>query len=428
MQLSREAKVGGVTIAALLLLAYMIIYLSGYSFSENGYDLRVQYNQVAGLKEGNIVRYAGVDIGKVVAVRVNADGVETWLSIKSRVKIPGGSVFGIGSDGLLGEKYVSITPPTLTAAGPPIAPGSVIKGEDPQGLDQLMVTADKVLLDVQRLVRSMNEVLGDEQVKKAMKETAVNARELTANLANMSAVLARISQEREGDINSMVANLAAMSGSLRDMASRVDQMVLAVDNNGQTARDVTAAIHNLRATSERVEKMAASLEDVVTDPETNRNLRETLRNAREASEKANKVLGKVSSIKAQASAEVLHGSRGDDPYRTNMDVRITSGDSFAVVGVNGIGEDNSKTLQVGQRRGALDTRLGLVESKVGVGLDTKLGDQLRLSLDAYDPNDVRFKLRSELRVAPDTYVVGESRQSNREDKERETYVGIKRSF
>jgi len=427
MQLSKEAKVGGVTIVALLLLAVMIMQLGGYSFTEKGYHLRVQFSQVGGLKQGNVVRYAGVDVGKVAWVRITSRGVEANLTINSGIKIPGGSIFSISSEGLLGEKYVSITPPS-TLEGDPLAPGTVLKGEELQGLDQLMVTADKVLLDVQRLVRSMNDVLGDEQVKKAIKDTAINSRELTANLAEMSAVLARISQAREGDISATVANLAAMSASLRDMSARVDSMVENMDNNGQTAKDVTAAIHNLRATSERVEKMAASLEGVVTDPETNKNLRATLRNAREASEKANRLLGKVGNIKTQASAELLHSTGGESAYRTNLDLRVDSGDNFAVVGVSGLGDDNAKNLQFGRQQGALATRVGVVESKAGIGVDARLGEQLRLSVDAYDPNDIRFKLRSEFKLAPETYLVGESRQSNNENKDRNTYIGVRQNF
>ena len=57
----------------------------------------------------------------------------------------------------------------------------------------------------------------------------------------------------------------------------------------------------------------------------------------------------------------------------------------------------------------------------------KLGKNFKISADAYDPNDFRIKLRSELKVAPDTYVVGESISVNK-DAQRQTYVGIRRSF
>ena len=69
----------------------------------------------------------------------------------------------------------------------------------------------------------------------------------------------------------------------------------------------------------------------------------------------------------------------------------------------------------------------MIEGKAGAGLDLKVGKNVKFSADAYDPNDFRIKLRSELRIAPDTYLVGESISINK-DAQRSSYVGVRRTF
>lgn len=425
MSLSTEAKVGAVTLIGLILLAYMVIHLGDFSFGEKGYPVNAVFSQVGGLKEGNVVRYAGVDVGKVEKVRTTPDGVEVTMRINPGVKIPEGSKFTIGTDGLLGERYISILPPRTSSGY--LAPNARVIGEDPQGLEQLVKSADRVLADVQKLVQSLNDVLGDEKVKEALKATALNAKEITARLNEFSAALARMAQNNEQDVTTMVSNLRVMSGSLKDVAARVDVMVASVDNNGQTAKDLREAIQNLKTTSVRVEKIAASLEGIATDPQTTSNIKETLRNAREVSEKANKMLTKINNVSVDTGFEVLYNSH-DSKYQSNADVRInTSSQDFAIIGVSKIGEGNKANFQIGKGDAQFAGRAGVIEGKAGIGADTKLGSQLRLSLDVYDPNDVRVKLRTQYQIAPDTFIVGQTDSLNKQP-EQNTYFGLRRTF
>lgn len=423
--MNTEAKVGAITLAGLVLLVGMIVYLSGMSFGEKGYPVQAMFGQVNGLKPGNLVRYAGVEIGKVTDVRVLPEGVAADIMLNPGVKIPVGSKFTIGSDGLLGEKFINITPPREIQGF--LAPNAQVFGENPQGLDELMVAANQVLAEVKTLVQALNDVIGDEKVRAALKETAFNARDITANLNRLSATLATMVDDNQGDVTAIVANLKDMSFSLKDTAARVDNMIANVDNNGQTAKDLRETIAALRQTSTRVEKMAAALEGVVTDPDTAKNLKDTLRNARDATAKANQMLDKVSGIKAKTSVEALYNP-DKRKYQSNADVTVsTSASDFAVIGVSDIGEADNFNFQLGKSNPAISQRFGIIDSKAGVGVDARLGSQLRMSLDVYDPNDVRVKLRTQYQVAPDTFLVGQSSNLNKRD-ESTSYFGIRRSF
>ncbi len=423
--ISVEAKVGAVTLISLALLGYMIVYLGAVSFGEQGYPVKAAFSQVSGLRPGNLVRYAGVDVGQVEAVNVGPQGVQVLLRILPKVKIPAGSRFTIGTDGLLGEKYIDIIPArTYTGF---IQPNEQVQGEPPKGLDHFMAIADVVLEKLDKLLNSFNEVFGDQEVKQALKTSALNAKQITENLNQLAETMARIAVNNEQDINMMVNNLQAMSKSLRSVAGRVDRMVTGIDNNGQTVKDLRETIANIKSTSRRIENMAKSLEGVVTDPKTAKNLKETLQNAHDATEKANRMLTRFENVKTEASVEVLYPTKDND-YRSNAQLRIqTTPKDFAIIGVTDIGESNHLNLQFGKGTDKWSHRAGVIEGKAGLGFDARINSNFKLSVDLYDPNNFKVQLRTEFKIAPDTYLIGQNSSLNK-DADKHTYIGIRRAF
>ncbi len=419
MIMSAETKVGAVTLMGIALLVGIAVFYGAIRVGEAGYPLHVDFERVDGLKIGGQVRYAGVDVGRVVNLGVTEQGkARATLRIFAGNSIPEGSAFGIGSDGLLGDKFVMISPPEKREKF--LKPNDVVNGLPPQGLETFMATADRLFNRMDKLVVSLEAVFGDPNVQGSLKDSARNIDRLTAALSRMAV-------NNEQNVNEIARNLAVMSGSLRSVAARVDKMATSVDNDGKFGKDLNETLANLRSASARIEKMAAALEPVATDPETARNIKTTLKNAREVSEKANRMLNKIEKIKTEAGIDMMY-SGGSDHYRTNVDVRIhTDEKSFVHMGLSDIGETNRFNFQLGQQGKTLGGRVGVIEGKAGAGLDLNVGKNIKLSADAYDPNDFRLKLRSELRVAPDTYIVGESTSINK-DAQRNSYIGVRRTF
>lgn len=423
--LKTEAKVGAITIVGMAILAYMIIYLGGYSFHEKGYEINIVFDQVNGLKPGNVVRYAGMEVGKVVDIESNNGVITVHTKIRPYVKMFEESYVSIGSDGLMGERYITITP--QVNAKTLLSPGSTIKGQSQQGMEELVGNANSAIKDFQKLINSLNEIFSDSKLKTSLIESAVNIRKITENMNIMSATLAQMALDNKDDVKNMVSNLNSMSKSMMSAANTVDKMLNDLDNDGRTAKELREAISNLHSTSARVEKMAIVLEGVVTDPETAANIKQTLKNARNVSEKADKMLTKFSNIKTQAGIETLYnGSRED--YLTNASLKVNANEKdFLLMGVDDIGEENNVNFQVGKENEKFAGRVGLIDSKAGVGIDAKVFDKFRLSVDAYDPNDYKVKLKAQYELAPDTYLISQTNNINK-SAEKETYVGIRQNF
>lgn len=84
----------------------------------NTFHLKAQFKTVSGLKEGNNVRFSGINIGTVNGIELITDSsVLVDLIIKNDVQkfIKRDAVASIGSDGLMGDKVLTITPGTGSA-------------------------------------------------------------------------------------------------------------------------------------------------------------------------------------------------------------------------------------------------------------------------------------------------------------------------
>lgn len=79
----------------------------------NTFHLKAQFKTVSGLKEGNNVRFSGINIGTVSSIELITDtSVLVDLVIKKNVQqfIKTDAIASIGSDGLMGDKVLTITP------------------------------------------------------------------------------------------------------------------------------------------------------------------------------------------------------------------------------------------------------------------------------------------------------------------------------
>ena len=110
--MSNEAKVGIFTVIGLALLIGIVLYLSGFNpAKQDDYSFDITFNQVTGLKPGAGVSYAGINVGRVKSIEAYKDKAKVTVVVKGDIKIAKDSLFTINSDGLMGEKFISIMPP-----------------------------------------------------------------------------------------------------------------------------------------------------------------------------------------------------------------------------------------------------------------------------------------------------------------------------
>jgi phospholipid/cholesterol/gamma-HCH transport system substrate-binding protein len=105
----------GLSVLSIILLAFFIILFSrdNISHEEGGkyYQLYARFNRTDGLLVGDVVRVAGMTIGRVTDAKLD-DNFKAILTIevKDSVKLPDDSSAAIVSSGIMGAKYIEIEP------------------------------------------------------------------------------------------------------------------------------------------------------------------------------------------------------------------------------------------------------------------------------------------------------------------------------
>jgi phospholipid/cholesterol/gamma-HCH transport system substrate-binding protein len=103
--------VGIFVILGILALGYLSISLGQISFlSGQGYYVTVDFPSVGGLKAGSTVEIAGVEIGRVQSIGLADYQARVTLRVQSSIKLQEDSIASIKTKGLIGEKYIRISP------------------------------------------------------------------------------------------------------------------------------------------------------------------------------------------------------------------------------------------------------------------------------------------------------------------------------
>ena len=106
-----ETILGFLTILISFIFLIKLITVNSNDSSEKYYDLNAKFLKVGGLIVGNDVKMSGVKIGVVNRVYLDDDFLaNVEFKVFSNIKIPQESAVAISSDGILGNKYLSVIP------------------------------------------------------------------------------------------------------------------------------------------------------------------------------------------------------------------------------------------------------------------------------------------------------------------------------
>ena len=106
-----ELAVGIFIIAGIVCLGYLSIRVGQMEIvGGKDYDIFAVFSNSGGLKPGSSVMIAGVPVGKVREVTLENYQARIVLSLEEHIEIQDDAVASIKTKGLIGEKFVDITP------------------------------------------------------------------------------------------------------------------------------------------------------------------------------------------------------------------------------------------------------------------------------------------------------------------------------
>ena len=132
-----NVAVGLFLVLGVLALGYLSIRLGRVSFlGSTGYLVTADFPSVGGLKAGSGVEIAGVLIGRVETIGLADYQARVVLRLNNGVKLQDDSIASIKTKGLIGEKYIRISPGGSDKIIPPN--GRIREVEAPLDLEELI--------------------------------------------------------------------------------------------------------------------------------------------------------------------------------------------------------------------------------------------------------------------------------------------------
>lgn len=187
---------------ALFVLAIFIIGKQKNLF-DPVFTVSTQFNNVSGLQVGNTVRFSGINVGTVDAIRiVNDSTVRVDMKIEKDVQrfIKNGAHAIIGSEGIIGDRVLVIANGENTDKA--VRDGQFIASNEPIETDAIMaslqITADNAALATDEITEilykinngdgTLGRLINDESIAENIDQTIVNLKSSTRGLdENMEA-------------------------------------------------------------------------------------------------------------------------------------------------------------------------------------------------------------------------------------------------
>lgn len=136
MKYDAELLVGVLLLGVVGFLGYLSVQLGQVGLGSGSYPIYADFTTAGGLQDGALIELAGVEIGRVESVRLADYQARVTFKIDSDVRLHTDTQAAIKTKGLIGERYVEITP---GYAAETLAPGGTIDNtKEPVDIQELI--------------------------------------------------------------------------------------------------------------------------------------------------------------------------------------------------------------------------------------------------------------------------------------------------
>jgi phospholipid/cholesterol/gamma-HCH transport system substrate-binding protein len=273
-----EVKAGILIALSLLVLAGLIIGVSGVSLWEQYDRYTVRLRNTGGLDQGAPVRLGGLKIGKILGLRTPPEDtarVEITLGVRRGTPVAQGTTASVATLGLLGDTFLQLT--TEAHSDQRIPPGSQIPGREAVQIAELLQRVDEVAkgtqvavahIDafvspanrerVERILGTVDQVIREngESLRVVLENMTTASRRLDSTLVAVEGLVG----ENRADIRDVVRQLKADLEMAAGLIRGVEGTLAGVDRTlGSVNRVVEHADRVLLDNSEALDETVANL-------------------------------------------------------------------------------------------------------------------------------------------------------------------------
>ncbi len=266
-----ELKLGLLAVTAIILATFLIFLVGGQTgFFWQRYHLKTTFPNVMGLKQGAVVRLAGVEVGQVTTVAFVGSQVEVQMEVREEVqdKITTESRAVLGSLSLLGESVVDINP---SNQGQPIPNwGYITSAKTPGQLADVAEGATKGIEEITQLLQdvragkgTLGKLVTDEAVYREFQQLLTSAEQVVATINSGKGTL--------GQLTNDPAAYRSLKASLQNLESVTNRINAGEGSLGRLLKDdalaqsLSRTSGNLEQITTRISKGEGTAGKLVTD-------------------------------------------------------------------------------------------------------------------------------------------------------------------
>lgn len=261
--MSSAAKIGVFMLVILGILGYFVLKIEDVDISrgKKTRHVKVVFDNVAGLDEKSAVRVAGVRKGKVEFIHLLHNGkAEVTIALDDDVQLHKNASAQVANLGLLGEKYIELSPGTADTPVTPAQTVVTLPGTAPASIDQVTNQISLIATDVKAITESLRHATAGPEGQKRLDEIVENVRQITADVRSL------IATNRE-NVDATVGNMRAITADLRveipKLAASLDRVANQLGGTvGENRDDVRRIVENLRTLSSDLKTTTVNLNNI----------------------------------------------------------------------------------------------------------------------------------------------------------------------
>ncbi len=307
----RDGALGLFIIGGIAAFGGGLFWLRGLQLNSSKFTFAIKLPDASGLSTGSVVRFRGVQIGRVTALTAASEEVVVQVAIdNSKLVIPKNSVAETNQSGFLGNTNIDIFPPTenvsLDPSLNPLASDCnsqliVCQGGEMTGIRGVSFVA--LLKDTNVALRKIN----DQELIDNLNNTLTAAQVTARSVQKLSESATRFIGTIEGQVSKFGDTADAISGA----ATRVGNVASSAQDLIEVNREKLAqTLDGIAATSREAQSLLASAKPLLGDGKLIANLQQLSENAAATSANLRRVSGELSDPSAMAAfRETLDSAR-----------------------------------------------------------------------------------------------------------------------
>ncbi len=278
MKITKEFKIGLLTVVASAMLYFGFTYLKGVDLSPSNNTYYMVVGDAEGLAPSSQVMVNGKQVGRVLEIALmpeNDNKLKITLSIAKEVEMGDSTIAMLASVSLMGDKGIKL----LIKGGEKIKPNATINAISEKSLlDKFGSSVEPLRVKLDTTLSSVNALI-DAQNRLAIAQTLRNLSQMSATLNNEMNHIGPNLSKASADIDKLTSSLIETEKQLKPLLAKLNSFSDSLNKApiARTIENANTTIAELQALSKNLNEGKGTLGKLMKDEALYSNMNKTVK-------------------------------------------------------------------------------------------------------------------------------------------------------